>query len=88
LDTKALLSSTANTSAFSVKLRCGTVRPQALLTLAYEGGHPDHDSCNFITSVIARERSPSWQPWTRLRCVRQTCSSEIIASGNCWKSCC
>lgn len=38
------------------------VRPQALLTLAYEGGHPDHDSCNFITSVIAREHSlPAWE---------------------------
>jgi N-acetylglucosamine malate deacetylase 2 len=38
------------------------VRPQALLTLAYEGGHPDHDSCNFITSIIARERSlPAWE---------------------------
>jgi LmbE family N-acetylglucosaminyl deacetylase len=38
------------------------VRPQALLTLAYEGTHPDHDSCNFITSVIARERSlPAWE---------------------------
>jgi len=40
----------------------GRVSPQALLTLAYEGGHPDHDSCNFITSVIARERSlPAWE---------------------------
>ena len=38
------------------------IRPQALLTLAYEGGHPDHDSCNFITSIIARERSlPAWE---------------------------
>jgi LmbE family N-acetylglucosaminyl deacetylase len=38
------------------------LRPEALLTLAYEGGHPDHDSCNFITSVIARERSlPAWE---------------------------
>src|SRR5690348_7897548 len=36
--------------------------PEALLTLAYEGSHPDHDSCNFITSVIARERSlPAWE---------------------------
>lgn len=33
------------------------LRPNALLTISYEGGHPDHDSCNFITSVIARERS-------------------------------
>ncbi len=38
------------------------VQPDALLTLAYEGGHPDHDSCNFITSVVARERSlPAWE---------------------------
>ena len=38
------------------------VRPEALLTLAYEGGHPDHDSCTLITSVIARERSlPAWE---------------------------
>lgn len=31
-------------------------RPEALLTLAYEGGHPDHDTCNFLSSVIARRR--------------------------------
>jgi LmbE family N-acetylglucosaminyl deacetylase len=38
------------------------VRPEALLTLAYEGGHPDHDSCNFIASIIARELSlPAWE---------------------------
>jgi LmbE family N-acetylglucosaminyl deacetylase len=38
------------------------IRPQALLTLAYEGGHPDHDSCSFITSLIAGERSiPAWE---------------------------
>jgi len=46
-------------AAFQVVIR---VRPQALLTLAYEGGHPDHDSCNFITSVIARQRSlAAWE---------------------------
>lgn len=38
------------------------VRPDALLTLAYEGGHPDHDSCSFITSLIVRECSlPAWE---------------------------
>ncbi len=37
-------------------------RPRALLTLAYEGGHPDHDSVNFITHVVARERAlPAWE---------------------------
>ena len=38
------------------------IRPDALLTIAYEGGHPDHDSCNFITALIAREQSiPAWE---------------------------
>lgn len=38
------------------------IRPDALLTIAYEGGHPDHDSCSFITSVIAREQHlPAWE---------------------------
>ena len=38
------------------------VRPQTLLTLAYEGGHPDHDSCNFITAISSREQSlPAWE---------------------------
>ncbi len=36
-------------------------QPQALLTLAYEGGHPDHDSCNFLTSLLARHFGlPAW----------------------------
>lgn len=37
-------------------------QPQALLTLAYEGGHPDHDSCSFLVSVLARRfRLPAWE---------------------------
>jgi LmbE family N-acetylglucosaminyl deacetylase len=37
-------------------------RPDALLTLAYEGGHPDHDSCNFISAIVARECAlPAWE---------------------------
>jgi N-acetylglucosamine malate deacetylase 2 len=31
------------------------VRPSALATLAYEGGHPDHDTCSFLTSLLARQ---------------------------------
>jgi LmbE family N-acetylglucosaminyl deacetylase len=27
---------------------------EALLTLAYEGGHPDHDSCSFLAAQLAR----------------------------------
>ncbi|HXS77965.1 MAG TPA: PIG-L family deacetylase [Terracidiphilus sp.] len=38
------------------------LRPETLLTMSYEGSHPDHDSCNFITSVIARELSlAAWE---------------------------
>lgn len=38
------------------------VRPEALLTLAYEGGHPDHDTCAFLTWWIAREFVlPVWE---------------------------
>jgi LmbE family N-acetylglucosaminyl deacetylase len=34
----------------------------ALLTLAYEGGHPDHDSCNFLAAQLAREFNiPAWE---------------------------
>jgi len=37
-------------------------RPDALLTLAYEGGHPDHDSACFIASICAQSQSlPIWE---------------------------
>ncbi len=38
------------------------VRPDVLLTLSYEGGHPDHDSCNFLGYVMGRRLSlPVWE---------------------------
>ena len=38
------------------------LRPQALLTLAYEGGHPDHDSCSFLAHHLgARSSLPVWE---------------------------
>lgn len=38
------------------------VRPEALLTLAYEGGHPDHDTCAFLTAWLSREHVlPAWE---------------------------
>jgi LmbE family N-acetylglucosaminyl deacetylase len=38
------------------------LEPQALLTLAYEGGHPDHDSCNLLVSAAARRFGlPAWE---------------------------
>ena len=34
----------------------------ALLTLAYEGGHPDHDSCSFLAAQLARRSDlPCWE---------------------------
>jgi LmbE family N-acetylglucosaminyl deacetylase len=38
------------------------LQPQALLTLAYEGGHPDHDSCNLLVSLAAKQfELPAWE---------------------------
>jgi N-acetylglucosamine malate deacetylase 2 len=37
-------------------------RPSAILTLAYEGGHPDHDCCAFLSWVLFRRHSiPVWE---------------------------
>jgi LmbE family N-acetylglucosaminyl deacetylase len=36
--------------------------PDAILTLAYEGGHPDHDCCAFLASVVGvRYELPVWE---------------------------
>jgi LmbE family N-acetylglucosaminyl deacetylase len=37
-------------------------RPAALLTSAYEGGHPDHDVCSFLAAVLGRRHQlPVWE---------------------------
>lgn len=42
--------------------RIRDLRPEALLTLAYEGGHPDHDSCALLAHVAARRHAlPAWE---------------------------
>src|SRR5262249_28750947 len=36
--------------------------PEAILTMAYEGGHPDHDSCSVLGSELGRETGlPIWE---------------------------
>jgi len=36
--------------------------PDAILTMAYEGGHPDHDSCSVLGSKIGKEIGlPIWE---------------------------
>ena len=38
------------------------VRPDAILTMAYEGGHPDHDSCSFLAWKLGAEvKIPVWE---------------------------
>ena len=38
------------------------VSPRALLTSAYEGGHPDHDCCNFLVNQVAiKAHIPAWE---------------------------
>ena len=37
------------------------VEPDCILTLAYEGGHPDHDAACFISSVVGRRGIPVWE---------------------------
>jgi N-acetylglucosamine malate deacetylase 2 len=39
-----------------------TLQPQALLTLAYEGGHPDHDCCAFLARAVGiADDIPVWE---------------------------
>jgi LmbE family N-acetylglucosaminyl deacetylase len=38
------------------------VNPDAVLTLAYEGGHPDHDAACFMANVVCRRAAiPVWE---------------------------
>jgi N-acetylglucosamine malate deacetylase 2 len=40
----------------------GQVRPEAIATLAYEGGHPDHDSCSLLAARLGeRLHVPVWE---------------------------
>src|SRR5205085_1155321 len=49
-------------AAASLKKIIERTSPVALLTAAYEGGHPDHDCCNFLVSQIAKQSGiPAWE---------------------------
>lgn len=38
------------------------VQPDSIVTHAYEGGHPDHDCCNFLCSLVSHEFAiPVWE---------------------------
>jgi LmbE family N-acetylglucosaminyl deacetylase len=61
------------------------VRPTAFLTLAYEGGHPDHDTCNFLARQLANElHVPIWEAplYHRARHAQMSVQQFIEASGS------
>ena len=46
----------------ALRLVIEQVSPDAILSMAYEGGHPDHDSCCFLACVAAEQFDlPLWE---------------------------
>lgn len=43
-------------AARALEVLLDAVQPRAMLTMTYEGGHPDHDTCSFLGSVMQRRR--------------------------------
>lgn len=53
--------------------------PDAILTLAYEGGHPDHDACAFLGSVVGeRYELPVWEVPLYHRSGGETCRQTFL----------
>ena len=49
-------------AAASLKRVIERTLPRALLTPAYEGGHPDHDCCNFLVNQLASKNGiEAWE---------------------------
>jgi LmbE family N-acetylglucosaminyl deacetylase len=59
------------------------VRPEAIATLAYEGGHPDHDSCNLLGARLGeRLKVPVWEAPLYRRTYTGEAQRAAGASGN------
>lgn len=44
------------------QLKTDQLKPSSIVTLAYEGGHPDHDAVCFIASIVGRRTGvPVWE---------------------------
>lgn len=59
-------------------------QPEAILTLAYEGGHPDHDACSFLARQLADEFAvPVWEAplYHRAKLAKMTVQSFIRTDG-------
>lgn len=53
---------TLDTAYARVEEIARSFQPEAIVTLAYEGGHPDHDSCSLLSSAIGTEFGiPVWE---------------------------
>jgi len=49
-------------AALSLRSMVERVSPAAMITVAYEGGHPDHDCCNFLVNQVANQLGiPAWE---------------------------
>ena len=60
-------------------------RPTALLTTAYEGGHPDHDACSFLAFIAGqRFQLPVWEMplYHRIADGRLVCQEFIETTGS------
>ena len=58
-------------------------QPEAMLTLAYEGGHPDHDTCNFLTAQLAKRQGiPAWESALYNRAAESTATARAQAAGH------
>ncbi len=58
-------------------------RPQGLVTMAYEGGHPDHDVCSFLGRMLAEQyRLEVWEfPLYHRQHAQATCAAESGRAG-------
>jgi LmbE family N-acetylglucosaminyl deacetylase len=57
------------------------LHPQAIATLAYEGGHPDHDSCSLLAARLGQRLSvPVWETpvYHRSRGEHQPCLQSFV----------
>jgi LmbE family N-acetylglucosaminyl deacetylase len=68
----------AATAAF--KQVIAQVQPECILTLAYEGGHPDHDAACFMAYVTGRRaRLPVWESPLYHRNAAGACAMQAFA---------
>ena len=57
--------------------------PEAILTMAYEGGHPDHDSCSILSAALGPKlQLPVWEMPLYSRTLDGEVSLQSFSAGN------